>query len=88
MLTSGEPCRYAPEKTTREKLNRMHYHATGVRPKGGVKKGTPRPATFGSGVRARTVRAKEDKARRAAAQDDYERLIEERAKSARAPRSS
>ncbi len=88
MLTSGEPYRYAPEKTTREKLGRMHYHATGVRRKGGVPKGTPRPATFGSGVRARQVRAKEDKARRAAAQDDYERLIEERAKSARAPRSS
>ena len=66
----------------------MHYHATGVRRKGGVPKGTPRPATFGSGVRSRAVRVKEDKARRAAAQDDYERLIEERAESARAPRSS
>ncbi len=43
---------------------------------------------YGSGVRARDVRAKQDKARRADAQADYERLIEERTKSPRAPRST
>ena len=66
----------------------MHYHATGVRRQGGVPKGTRRPANYGSGVRSRDVRAKQDKARRADAQADYERLIEERAKSPRAPRST
>ena len=85
MLTSGEPYRWAPERTTREKLGLMHYHATGIRRKGGVPKGTPRPAGYGTGVRSRTVRAARDKERLARAQGDYERLVKERAKSPRPP---
>ena len=95
MLTEGQPYRYAPERTTREKLGsvlpldrRMHYHATGLRRKGGVARGTRRPAGYGSGPRSRDTRAKEDKASRAAAQADYERLLEERAKSPRSPRAT
>lgn len=88
MLTNGEPYRWAPERTTREKLGRMHYRATGVRRKGGVPKGSKRPATYGSGVRARDVRAKWDKERLAAAQADYERHLKERMKSPRHPETT
>jgi hypothetical protein len=88
MLKGGEPYRYAPERTTREKLGRMRYHATGVRRKGGVSKGTPRPAGYGSGVRARDVRAKKDKERRQAAQEDYERLVKERREHPRHPKTT
>ena len=88
MLTSGEPYRWAPERTTREKLGLMHYHATGLRRKGGVPRGTPRPQTYGSGIRSRTVRAARDKERLAGAQKDYERLIKERAVSPRAPETT
>lgn len=81
MLTKGEPYRWAPERTTHEKLSRMRYRATGVRRQGGVAKGTRRTATYGSGVRGRTVRAAADKERLAGAQRDYERFIKERSKS-------
>ena len=78
MLTEGQPYRWAPERTTREKLGLMHYHATGIRRKSGVGKGTPRSATYGTGQRARTVRAARDKERLRQAQKDYERLVKER----------
>ena len=78
MLTEGEPYRYAPQRTTHEKLMRMHYHATGQRAKGGVPKGSPRSPHYGTGQRARQVRARADRQRLQAAQNDYERRIEER----------
>jgi transposase len=78
MLASGEPYRWAPGRTTREKISLMHYHATGVRRKGGVPKGTKRPATYGSGVRSRTLRAAADRERLQGAQEAYERLVSAR----------
>lgn len=78
MLKSGEPYRCAPERTTREKISLMHYHATGVRKQGGLPKGAPRPASYGSGVRGRTVRAHRDKERLQQAQRGYERFVDER----------
>lgn len=88
MLTDGEPYRWAPERTTREKLGLMHYHATGLRRKGGVAKGTPRPADYGTGVRSRTVRAARDKERLARAQKDYERFVKEREENPRRPQTT
>ena len=78
MLKNSEPYRYAPQRTTREKLSRMHYLATGRRRKGGVPKGTPRSKFYGTGVRGRTVRAEKDRQRLQKAQKDYERLLRER----------
>jgi len=78
MLTSREPYRHAPERTTREKISLMHYHATGVKGQGGLPKGAPRPASSGSGVRGRTVRARKDKERLLQAQGNYEKLVKER----------
>ena len=88
MLTRAEPYRWAPERTTREKLSLMHYHATGIRRKGGVAKGTPRSATYGTGVRSRTVRAARDKDRLARAQEDYEQLVKEREENPRRPETT
>ncbi|MFO7957813.1 MAG: hypothetical protein R6X33_12030 [Candidatus Brocadiia bacterium] len=88
MLKGGEPYRYAPERTTREKLGRMRYHATGVPRKGGVAKGTPRSAAYGTGVRSRTLRAKEDKERLQSAQCLLRAFIEERTKKPRPPAES
>ena len=78
ILRSGEPCRYAPQRTTREKLTRMRYHATGRKAIGGVPKGTPRSEHYGTGRPGRQARAQADRRRLQAAQNDYERLIEER----------
>jgi transposase len=88
MLARGEPYRWAPERTTREKLGLMHYHATGARRKSGVATGTPRAATYGTGVRSRTVRAAHDKQRLARAQKDYERLVKERKGNPRPPQAT
>ena len=68
MLKGGEPYRYAPERTTREKLSRMRYQATGVR--------------------SRTLRAKEDKERLQSAQCLLRAFIEERTKKPRPPAES
>jgi len=84
MLTSGEPYRHAPERTTREKISLMHYHATGLRRRGGLPKGAPRPASCGSGVRGRTVKARQDKERLLQAQGNYENLVKERTERRRA----
>jgi transposase len=88
MLTAGEPYRWAPERTTREKLSLMHYHATGVKRQGGVAKGTPRSDSYGTGVRSRSVRAARDKERLARAQKDYERLVKERKEKPRRPETT
>jgi len=78
MLISGEAYRYAPEPRTREKLNRMEYHATGIRKKGGIPKGTPRSPLYGTGERSRTLRARLDRQRLNDAQKEYEKFIKER----------
>jgi transposase len=78
ILRSGEPYRYAPERTTREKLSRMRYHATGRKATGGVPKGTPRSEHYGTGRRGRQASAQADRKRLQAHQNDYERLIEGR----------
>jgi transposase len=49
VLTSGEPFRYAPPKSLEAKYSRLRVRATGRRRRGGVAKGTPRPAQYGRG---------------------------------------
>lgn len=49
VLTSGEPFRYAPPKSLQTKYARLRVRATGRRRRGGVAKGTPRPAQYGRG---------------------------------------
>lgn len=54
VLTTGEPFRYALPKSLEAKYSRLRVRATGRRRRGGVAKGTPRPAQYGHG-RTRTV---------------------------------
>jgi transposase len=54
VLTSAEPFRYAPPKSLEAKYSRLRVRATGRRRRGGVAKGTPRPAQYGHG-RTRAV---------------------------------
>lgn len=49
VLTSGEPFRYALPKSLEAKYSRLRVRATGRRRRGGVAKGTPRPAQYGHG---------------------------------------
>jgi len=49
VLSSGEPFRYAPPKSLEAKYSRLRVRATGRRRRGGVAKGTPRPAQYGHG---------------------------------------
>jgi transposase len=53
VLTSGEPFRYAPARSLETKYSRLRVRATG-RCRGGVPRGTPRPAQYGHG-RTRAV---------------------------------
>ncbi len=53
MLKNNEPYRYAKPKTTQQKLQRLRTKVTGIRRKGGTKKGEPRPANYGTGVGTR-----------------------------------
>ena len=82
ILTNGEPSRYVPERTTREKIARMHYQATGVRHTSGPPKGASRSPFYGTGQRGRAVRARADHLRLQQAQQDYERLANERIQNA------
>ena len=54
VLSSGEPFRYALPKSLEAKYSRLRVRATGRRRRGGVAKGTPRPAQYGNG-RTRAV---------------------------------
>lgn len=54
VLSSGEAFRYAPPKTLQAKYSRLRIRATGRRRRGGVVRGTPRPAQYGHG-RTRAV---------------------------------
>ena len=49
MLKNREPYRYAVPASTQAKLARLRVRVTGKKRRGGVPKGTPRPATYGSG---------------------------------------
>lgn len=55
MLTNNEPYRYALPRQTREKLAALRRAAGHKRRRSGTLKGSPRPATYGSGIRTRHV---------------------------------
>jgi transposase len=55
MLTHREPYRYAIPASTQTKLARLRVRVTGQRRRGGVAKGTPRPAAYGTGRPTRAV---------------------------------
>lgn len=60
VLTTGEPYRYAQPRTVEAKLARLRVTATATRRRGGNAKGTPRPASYGTGQSARTVPSLDD----------------------------
>ena len=55
MLTKQEPYRYALSRTVDEKLRRLRVLATGERRKTGPRKGQPRSANHGTGVKTRAL---------------------------------
>ncbi len=55
MLTKNEPYRYATPKTTAAKFDRLRILATGKRKKGGLAKGSARPAAYGTGKPTRAI---------------------------------
>ncbi len=55
MLSRNEPYRYAQPQATRSKLLRLRIQATGLRRQGGTPKGSPRPASYGSGQGTRRI---------------------------------
>lgn len=55
MLRNNEPYRYARPATLSAKFSRLRIRATGKRKKGGLPKGEPRPAAYGSGKPTRAV---------------------------------
>ncbi len=57
MLKYHEPYRYAQPQTVRAKFDRLRVRVTGVRRRGGNPKGSPRPASSGSGQGTRAVPA-------------------------------
>lgn len=57
MLKTNEPYRYAQPQTVEYKLEQLRVTATGEKRKRGYTKGTPRPATYGSGQRVTRVRS-------------------------------
>jgi transposase len=57
MLKANEPYRYAQPQTVEYKLEQLRVRATGEKRTRGYAKGTPRPATYGSGQRVQRVRS-------------------------------
>ena len=57
MLKSNEPYRYAQPQTVEYKLAQLRVTATDEKRKRSYAKGTPRPATYGSGQRVTRVRS-------------------------------
>jgi transposase len=55
MLRRHEPYRYAQPATLKAKFDRLRIRATGERKRGGLAKGTPRPAAYGRGTPTRAV---------------------------------
>ncbi|HEY7335740.1 MAG TPA: transposase [Bryobacteraceae bacterium] len=64
MLRNNQPYRYAQPATTQEKFARLRRR-TGVKRRGGLPKGSPRPANYGSGKRTRAVAGLEETYREA-----------------------
>ena len=60
MLKNNEPYRYAQPSTLKAKFDRLRIRATGQKKPNGSKKGAPRPANYGSGVRTRAVPSVDD----------------------------
>ncbi len=56
MLKNNEPYRYALPATTEAKFSRLRIRAGGGKKKGGIAKGSPRPANYGQG-RTRAIPA-------------------------------
>jgi transposase len=57
MLKANEPYRYAQPQTVEYKLEQLRVTATREKRKRGYAKGTPRPATYGSGQRVQRLRS-------------------------------
>jgi transposase len=57
MVKTNEPYRYAQPQTVEYKLEHLRVMATGEKRKRGYAKGTPRPATYGSGQRVERIRS-------------------------------
>jgi transposase len=57
MLKNREPYRYALPASNQAKLARLRVRATGKKRRGGVPKGAPRPAAYGSGKPSRRIPA-------------------------------
>jgi len=55
MLKNNEPYRYAQPKSTQAKMSRLRIRVTGKRRKGGLAKGSKRPAAYGTGQGTRAV---------------------------------
>jgi transposase len=78
MLTSGQPYREAPQRTTHEKLCRLRYHATGRKERSGPLKGCSPSPFYGTGQRGRTVKARLDRQRLIGQQRAYEEFVSQR----------
>ncbi|MBK9169631.1 MAG: IS110 family transposase [Bryobacterales bacterium] len=57
MLTHNEPYRYGQPVTLKAKMSRLRIRATGQKRRGGLAKGAPRPAAYGTGQGTRAVPA-------------------------------
>lgn len=55
MLTNNEPYRYAIPSAGQAKFDRLRIRATGHKRQGGIAKGFPRPAAYGSGKPTRAI---------------------------------
>lgn len=55
MLKNNEPYRYAQPETVHLKLGRLRVSATGKKRTGGLPKGAPRPAAYGTGNTTRGI---------------------------------
>ena len=55
MLHHQQPYRYAQPKTLQAKFTRLRVSVTAQRKRGGLPKGSPRPAAYGTGVRTRSL---------------------------------
>jgi len=57
MLKNNEPYRYAVPRSTEAKLSKLRVKAIGKRRRGGIPKGSPRSAAYGTGCPSRAVRS-------------------------------
>lgn len=80
MLTKKEPYYYAPPKKTEEKKAALRVLATGQRKKGGLPKGAPRPANYGTGKKGRDEQRARDYDDARAAEEEYKAFVKERSR--------